>query len=255
MSEPVYSVTAERMYRRLPETYRVLDAQNDWQFKKYISAIADQLNDIDVLVARLAYFSDDQWADYLLTQNPYNTYERPAGIEDPTYGWAEISRTSDLLDGRTADAAWLPYIGQLVGANVIFLPTEAARRDAVVHNYLGFRAGSTAALEAATLSVLTGTKYVRIYPHRDGLAGSTTHEGTEWDILIITKAGETPGGASSITDAITNKGAKPAGVVVHCITYSITWTSIEATFNTWTKIENALSWDNLESSNAEDLPL
>lgn len=255
MPEPTYSVTTERIYRRLPEVYRVLDEQNDWHFKKYISSIADQLNDIDVLVARLEYITADKWAARLATQTPYNTYERPAGVEDPTYGWADIGRTSDLFDGRTADALWLPYIGQIIGADIGSLDSEADRRDAAINNYLGFQAGSREAIEAAIQSVLTGTKYIRVYPHRDGAGGSTTHIGTQWDILIITKVSETPGGASSIVDAINNKGAKPAGVVIHCITYSLTWASLESTFNTWTKIENAGTWANLESSNSDDLPL
>jgi hypothetical protein len=255
MDEPVYSVTTERLYRRLPETYRVLDAQNEWQFKTYISSITDQLNDLDELQARFDYVPPDQRPDFYAALNKYNTYTRPAALEDPAYGWSPVYETSDLLDGRTANVEWLPFIGQMLGASFTHLTTDAARRDAVVNNFLGYRAGSTAALEAAVLSVLTGTKYVRIYPHRDGLAGSTTHEGTMWDILIITKASETAGGASSIVDAITDKGAKPAGVLIHCITYSLVWTTLESTFNTWTKIENTLTWDNLESSNAEDLPL
>jgi hypothetical protein len=252
---PEYSVSTERMYRRLPEVYRHLDRQNAYQFKKYISAIADQLSDIDTLVARLEYVSPDKMAMRRLTGTKYNTYVRPAGIEDPAFGWSPIEETSDLFDGRTADEAWLPYIGQIIGANLTGMSTVAERRDAVINNYLGFRAGSVEALANATLSALTGTKYVRIYPHRDGLAGSTTHEGTMWDILIITKASETPGGASSIIDAITSKGAKPAGVVLHCITYSLIWSSLQTTFDTWTKIENTLTWENLESQNADDLPI
>jgi hypothetical protein len=252
---PEYSVSAERMYRRLPEAYRTLDSQYDWHFKKYVSSMADQLNEIDTLVARLEYVSDDKWATRVMTQTPYNTYVRPDGIEDVAFGWEDIGRTSDLLDGRTADFEWLPYIGQIVGADILALETEAERRDAVIYNYLGFLAGSTTALSYAALSALTGEKYIRVYPHRDGEGGSTTHVGTQWDILIITKSSETPGGAQSIVDAINSKGAKPAGVVLHCITYSLIWSSLESTFSTWTMIEATGSWGNLESSNADDLPI
>ena len=254
MSEPIYTTTTERIYKRLPEVYRILDAQNEWHFKKYISSISDQLNDIDTLVARLEYILPEDRIDYVNSLNQYNTYTRPAGLEDAAYGFDPISETSDLLDGRTADEDWLPYIAQLIGASITTLDNEAEKRDAVILNYLGFRAGSREALEDSAKRVLTGTKYVRVYPHRDGLDGSVFHVGTQWDILIITKPGETPS-PEDIELEIVRKGAKPAGVILHHIAYTLNWEILESTLPTWTAIDAIASWDVLEAGLAEYLPV
>ena len=254
MAEPIYTTTTERLYRRLPEVYRTLDEQNDWQFKKYLSSIADQLSEIETTIARIEYIPPEQLADYYPTLNQYNTYTRPAGVENTSLGYDPIGEVSDLFDARTADAAWLAYIGQLVGVQLTKIPLEADKRDALINNYLGFRAGSNMALSAAVASQLTGTKYNRIYAQRDGAAGSTTHVGTQWDILIITKTSETPS-PSTLVDEIIRKGAKPAGVVLHHMVYTLIWSLLESSFNTWTKIEANLTWENLELGNADAMPL
>ncbi len=254
MSEPTYSTSTERIYKRLPEAYRILDAQNDWHFKKYISSISDQLNDVDTLVARLEYILPENRVDYYNSLTAYNTYVRPAGIEDPVYGFDPIGETSDLLDGRTADETWLPYIAQLIGASVTTLDTEDEKRDAVILNYLGFRAGSREALEDSAKRVLTGTKYVRVYPHRDGAGGSIFSVGTQWDILIVTRPEETPS-PEDIELEIVRKGAKPAGVILHHIAYTLTWEILESALPTWTAVETAASWDILETGTAEYLPV
>ena len=253
-AEPIYTPTTERLYRRLPEFYRILDSQNDWHFKKYISSIADQLNDIDVLVARLEYIPPEDRADYYASLDEYNTFARPAGLETETLGFAPIGETSDLLDARTSDSAWLAYIAQLIGADISDLVTDTDRRDAIIFNYLGFRAGSTEALQDAAKRVLTGSKYVRVYPHRDGAGGSIFAEGTQWDILIITKSEETPS-VEDIVAEILRKGAKPAGVVLHHIAYAVTWEVLELTFPTWANIESVGTWNNIELGNADLLPV
>lgn len=255
MAEPTYSITTERIYHRLPEFYRTLDAQHDFHLKKYISAIADELYDIEQLVARLENIPPAKLADYYATLDAYTTYVRPDGVEDPVLGFAPIGETSDLFDGRTADADWLPYIGQVIGADILSLNTEEDRRDAVIRNYLGFRAGSREALENAAKQVLTGEKYIRVYPHRDGAGDDIGHEGTEWDILLITKGSETPGG-TAVVDEILRKGAKPAGVVLHHMTYSITWLNFETMYPSWSAVEsNGVTWANIETGNAELLPV
>ena len=253
MTEPTYATTTERVWRRLPEAYRTFDASQDWAFKKYISSVTDQLSEVDQLHERLRYVFPEERPDYYAALDEYNTYERPAGLENPALGWAPIAETSDLFDGRTADVDWLPYIGQLIGADLSGLNTEAERRDAVILNYLGFRAGSREALEDAAKRVLTGTKYVRIYPQRDGAGGSIFSTGTQWDILIITKDEETPSFEEVIAE-ILRKGAKPAGVVLHAIAYSFTWEVLEFTFPTWTSIEATGSWDIFEIGNPDALP-
>ena len=252
--EPVYTPTTERLYRRLPEFYRILDSQNDWHFKKYVSSIADQLNEIDLLVARLEYIPPEDRADYYASLNEYNTYARPAGLETGSLGFAPIGETSDLLDARTSDSSWLAYIAQLIGADISDLATVTDRRDAIIFNYLGFRAGSTEALQDSAKRVLTGTKFVRVYPHRDGAGNSIFSIGTQWDILIITKNEETSN-FEDIVNEVLRKGAKPAGVVLHHIAYNVTWEIIETFFSTWSNIESLSSWDNLELGNADLLPL
>ena len=253
MSEPTYATTTERIYRQLPEAYRTFDANQNWAFKKYISSIADQLSEVDQLHERLRFVFPDERVDYYASLNEYNTYERPAGLEDPALGWAPIAETSDLFDGRTADEDWLPYIGQLIGADISSLNTEAERRDAVILNYLGFRAGSREALEDAARRVLTGDKFVRVYPHRDGAGGSIFSIGTQWDILVITKDEETPSFEEVIAE-ILRKGAKPAGVVINAIAYSFTWEVLESSFPTWASIEATGYWDDLEIGGADNLP-
>lgn len=249
--EPIYSVTTERIYSRLPEFYRTLDQQNGYALKTYISAIGDQLYEVEQLVARIEYVPEEDRPDYYAALDQYNTYARPDGLEDPDYGFAPIAETSDLLDGRTADDDWLLYIGQLIGADLRHLYDMSARRNAVVNNYLGLRAGSRQALIAATQAVLTGAKFVRVYPHRDGDAGSVSSVGTEWDVLIITKPEETPSG-TTVIDNILAEGAKPAGVVLHHIVYVAVWSDIETMFPTWGDLETlGNTWENIESGNAD----
>ena len=271
MTEPTYDPTTERVYARLPEFYRTMDEQVDWQFKKFISAAVTSLFDIDLLTARIEYIPPENRADYYASLNAHNTYERTSLSDDHAYnesvgyndqayydgsGYTEppIGETSDLIDGTTADAEWLPYIGQLIGADLSHLTNDFDRRDAVVRNYLGFRAGSREALENAAKQVLTGTKYVRVYPHRDGSGDSIYSIGTEWDVLLITKTEETVSG-QSVIDEIVRKGAKPAGVVLHHLLYTATWDNIESLFATWTLLEtNGGTWANIELGNADLLP-
>lgn len=254
MSEPIYSVTTERVYARLPEIYRTLDIQNNWQFKKYISSIADQLNDVDVLSARLDYIAPELRKEWYASGNNENTYVRPAGIENPAIGFAPIYETSDLLDARTADVDWLPYLCQLVGIDLNIFPTVDERRDAVINSFTGYRAGSREALEASVVSLLTGTKYSRVYPQYKSTGGSSFEQGTQWDVLIITRPEESPA-SSVIIDKIIREGAKPAGVVIYHLAYALVWSVIESTFSTWTQIEAFESWSDLESRGAESLPV
>jgi hypothetical protein len=208
---PVYSVTTERIYHRLPEMYRVLDAQNNWHFKKFISSIGDQLNEIDVLNARLEFIPPEVRHQVYESLNFYNTYTRPEGIEDPDRGFAPIGETSDLLDGRTADAGWLKYIAQILGLPVKNLISETDLRNATTIN-LGYNAGSLSALETAVKAVLTGTKWVEIKAHYDGSGGDPYNVGGAWDVLIMTKFDETPFTSSELVAEIVRRRAKPAGV-------------------------------------------
>lgn len=272
--EPQYTVTTERIYRRIPEFYRTLDRKNNYHLKKYISAMGDVLFEIDLLVARLEYVPPQDRADYYAARNQYNTYYRLAksmplydgeylyngdfaydGVVIPSVnGVLPIGETCDLFDGNTAEVEWLPYIGQAIGADLRQLPLEEEQRDAVTRNYLGFKAGSRQSLEEAAKRLLTGTKFVRVYPHRNGADSSLASIGTKWDMLLVTKPDETPNTTDIIAEII-RKGAKPAGVKLHHITYVATWDALETLFISWGAIENARTWGNIELGNAELLPL
>lgn len=251
MNEPIYTVTTERIYARLPEFYRTLDAQNQYAFKTYISSFGDVLHEIEQLVARIQYIPPEDQTDFNESLDALYTYTRPPGVETSKYGYAPVGSTSDLLDGRTADDEWLLYLGQLVGADLRHVHDMDARRDAVIRNILGFRAGSRQALEDATKNVLTGDKFVRIYPHRNGAGNSISSIGTQWDILIVTKPSETPPG-SAVIDEILRKNAKPAGVVLHHIVYGAIWSDIQTMFPSWSTLETTgKTWVNIETGNAD----
>lgn len=163
--------------------------------------------------------------------------------EEAALGWTPIDLTSDLVDPVTADAAWLNWLGQLVGVNTDTLLSEQERRDAVQFASSGFHAGSQTALEDAARSELTGTRYVRVYTHStDDMAGIGT--GTEWDILLVTKTSETPS-VAQVVDTVIRKGAKPAGVRLYHKAYEVPW-SISDTMD-WDD-RDALTWDEYEET-------
>lgn len=249
MDEPIYSVTTERIYSRLPEMYRTLDTQNEYQLKTYLSAITDELHDIDLLDARFDYIPPEHNRYFQEALTPLTTYERPAELEDPTLGWAPLSQTSDLLDARTADREWLVWLAQLVGTDIRILHDDATRRDAIINNYLGYLVGATESVENAVKQLLTGEKFSRVYPHKDDTLLLTNM----WDILIVTKADETPDDLDVVAE-IERKGVKPVGVVLWHIAYAVTWTVIELTLPDWDTIESIGTWDNLELGDPELLP-
>lgn len=212
--EPTYSETTERLYQRLPEVVRRADSTTGWQLKKYISGMSDQQGEVDTLVDRFDHY----------TRHP----------------------TSDLVDPETADAAWLRWIGQLVGINTDLYSTVDAQRQALLTAAGGFRAGSLAALVAAVQTQLTGSQYVRVYKNSDASVGGI---GTKdmWHVLIVTKSGETPVSSAVVIANVIAQNAKPAGVVLSMRQFEAQWDTIESTYTTWNAIE-AVNWDTLENT-------
>jgi len=262
MTEPTYSTTTERLYKRLPEIYRILDgttntyentADVDYPFKTWLSGVIDQLGDIDTTVERLKYVPHELRDEYKSAVNTYNTYERPAGLEDEDYGFLPLNETSDLFDGRTANEEWLPWLGKLIGVKADPQESNAVKRDKVIFAYEGFKAGSKQSMGNAVKEVLSGSKFTRIFDHSTIVSGILTPSESEWDVVIMTKTPETPEGFDLAATVIA-KGAKPAGVVLYYLAYTITWDALESALANWTAIEATLNWDTLETSGAETIP-
>lgn len=159
MAEPIYDTTMEDLWSRLPDHFRRMDALNDWQLKKYLNVIASQLQATDDLIERLDYDSVNAGG---------------TGFE-----------TSDLVDPDTADARWLPWLGQLFGVYVRGKGQESDR-DQVIQAASGFNAGTPAAIEAAAKDVLVGSKFAKVYKRT-----TNSGVGTFWDLLLVTIDSET----------------------------------------------------------------
>jgi hypothetical protein len=156
MAEPIFSATVERLYARLPEFIRTADLDQDYAAKRYLSLVGDRAGELEILIDRIDY----------VTTNDGGT----------------IGDTSALVDPATADAAWLPWLAQLVGVRSGDLPTGALR-EAIGNAELGWQVGSQAAVIAAAQAHLTGTKTVTILRN---------YLGDQWRVRITTYTTETP---------------------------------------------------------------
>lgn len=216
MPEPIFDETTERLYKRLPEVYRTYDIKQGWQFKKWLSGICNSQNEVDSLITRFSYTPPED------------------GV--PT-------DTSDLVDPATADAAWLPWLAQLVGVVLAPADTEAERREHIGSALSGIKAGTKAAMAEAAKKVLTGTKSVAVYDHSN-LTGLGV--GDQWEVLVRTIQAET---LSNPVDAIIAVGAKPAGVKLYHQYYGASWQTIETTYPTWAGWEGK-TWQQIEETGA-----
>ena len=213
MSEPTFTETTERTYGRLPITYRVEDTGQDYQLKKWLSGSCDQLWDIEHLLNRFSYV--------------------------PPQDGVPVD-TSDLVDPNTADAAWLPWLAQLVGVQLDTTVSIDMQRAQIAN--VDFLQGTKQSMAKTGQTVLTGTQYIRIFDHT---SASTDIGGAgEWDVLIITVASET---TSSPSAAIIAAGAKPAGVQLHEETFTSTWDDVEGRYPTWADWD-AATWQQIEES-------
>lgn len=231
---PFISPTAERMWGRLPRVYRLLDARNDWAFKRYLAGIVAPLGEIDEMV------------DGLLGSRPLGpATPEPVDMEPEDLArWRETRRyvNSSLTDPDLARAEWLPYIAQLLGAYLDPGSGEVERRDVIRGATSGYRGGTAAALADATRSALTGSRYVLVQRATRTDGGPAT----VWDISIRTRASETPS-PELVIPTIIRKGAKPAGVRLWHATFGTSWDKIEALFPTWDDWESR-TWDTIEEA-------
>lgn len=154
--------------------------------------------------------------------------------------------TSDLVDPDVADDAWLGWLGQLVGVQLAPGLTALERRDAVRYASSGLYAGSKRAVADAARSELIGSRFARVYDHSTA-AATGIGNGGPWDVLVVTRATETPSGAAVVA-AIRRKGAAPAGVTLYHRAYEATWDTLETQRATWDQLEAAATWDRLQET-------
>jgi hypothetical protein len=203
----------DRVYSALPQYVQDDDAATTALWR-YLSTITDEGTELEVLYDRINHLALDEGG--------------------------QAGDLSDLVDPRSADAAWLPWLAQLVGATVTNLLDIQARRDAISYASNGWRAGTRVAVSQAAMSALTGSRYVGVYDH----SSTTPGDGGPWDVLLVTRASETVS-APAVLQAVVDKGAKPAGVVLHHRVYTATWASMVAAYPTWAD-RNGRPWSDLE---------
>lgn len=212
MARPIVSNFTERWYAALPSYMRAADEPLDFPLLRYLSLVGDHIGDVSEIIERIDY----------------------VGIFDG----GSPGDTSDLVDPDTADEAWLPWLAQLAGVNLIDSLSAAERRDAIRTAGSGWRAGTKAGIKLAAQTQLSGTKYIEVLDH---------YEGDPWRIGIRTRQDETASTAA-VVQAILDMGAKPAGVEIVTAFYAASWADIQAEYPTWAAIEAAGSWLVLQST-------
>lgn len=217
MPYPSVSVTATRIWERLPQVYRDYDVTQDYPLLRFISLVADQLDDVFDILHRIDRQGPDEG------------------------GPLDNSSRSELTVPALADSTWLPWLAQMSG--VPFRGrTTAELRSLIGTVGRGGAVATRAAMMAAAKTRLTGQQYVDIVPQAQ--PGGTA--GGRWDVLVRTRALETVSGAD-VLDAILDAGAKPAGVRLFHEFYGSSWTAITTAYPTWTTLNNK-TWSQIQSA-------
>jgi hypothetical protein len=236
---PYLSTLVDRLYQRLPEVYRVMDARDfTYPLKRYLGAAMHQAGLIDDTVTAIA--GEDPIGPP--TPEPWSL------SPDDLARWRASRRTrpSALADPDQADPSWLPWLAQLVGATLDPAASDTERRDTIRYATSGWRAGTRQAIADAARTALTGTQFAKVMPHTIPAPGGGTQPGDVWDVTVVTRVAETPD-PDAVLGAILRKGVKPAGVVLHHTAYTSTWDLLEAKFPTWADIETA-TWAQIEEA-------
>lgn len=241
---PHMRVLADRLYQRLPEIYRTMDAANsEWVLKRLIGAYTDTAGLVDDTI------------DAIRGERPVGpaTPEPWALRPDEIVTWREnrLSRASALGDPMQAEPDWLPWMAQLVGARLDPAASVEEQRDTIRYATSGWRGGTRQAIADAARTALTGSRYARVEPHSKAPSGSL-EAGSVWDITIVTRASETPD-PGAVLDAVLRKGVKPAGAVLWHAMYEATWAQIEAAFPLW-EMWDAATWDQLAAVGSTYIP-
>lgn len=233
---PVVNPFAGRIFDRLPQAYRVADANGGYPLRLYLDAVTTRLGDIQVVIDRIT----GQRPVGPVSPEPWSLH--PEAIAD--YRANRVLRISELGDPLTADAAWLPWLVQLVGGTLDPAASVTEQRDTIRYATSGWKAGTRRSIENAARSALIGSQYAKVLPHTldDGNAG------TEWDVVVMTRSSETPD-VGAVLGAVLRKGVKPAGVVLRHRPYEATWDQLEARRPTWDLWEaddkGVVTWDRL----------
>jgi hypothetical protein len=221
---PEMSALADRLYQRLPEVYRTVDSADlTWPFKRYLAGMLAVAGRID---ETLDGIDGDRPIGPALPE-PWALHSE----ELARWRANRRARASSLADPVQAEAAWLPWLAQLVGAVLDPGASEAEQRDTIQFATSGWRGGTRSAIADAARSALNGTKYVRILPHTKTTGGSLA-TGTAWDITIVTRLSETPD-VNAVLGAVLRKGVKPAGAVLYHYPATASWAAVTAAYNTW----------------------
>lgn len=236
---PYMSTLVDRLYQRLPEVYRTMDAAGfDWPLKRYLAGMLATAGSVD------------------------NTFDAirgdfPIGPADPQ-PWAlsadefavwqsnRLNRPSALGDPSQADPRWLPWMAQLVGAPLDPGSSIQEQRDTIAFATSGWRGGTRQAIADAARTALTGSMYAQVVSHVLPSDNGGLDPGGVWDITIITRSSETPD-PTAVLNAVLRKGVKPAGAVLHHATYGASWAQVEAVYPTWSDW-NAATWSQIEQA-------
>lgn len=191
-----------------------------YPMKKYIGSITDIAGQVEAMLERI----------------DYNTVIN-GGVEGDT---------SDLIDAVNADSSWFRWIAMMRGVRINLNGDENSQRQELIAAGV-YNTGTKADIAKTAAQGLSGSKLVRVVPR------STTVEdqGTKgvWDVLIITRATETPPGYDPVQRVI-DAGAKPAGIRLHHDTFQGTWDAFEAQYPNWNAID-AATWDEIEEAGLE----
>lgn len=243
LTPPAVNPFAERVWARIPQAYRDYDAGLGWPLLLYIDAVTQEAGAIQVVIERI------------LGARPIGpAAPEPWGLHgDALTRWRDARRAipSALGDPVTADDAWLPWLGQIVGIRpdrLAFAGDVTARRNLVRYATGGWRAGTRPSIEYAARPVLTDSQYARVVTR---MRSDDTEAPTIWDVAVITRTSETPD-PGAVLDAIVRAGVKPAGVVLWHRPYLAPWAVLEARRPTWELWEEdaqgRVTWARLEET-------
>lgn len=158
--QPIFDDSTEYIYNRLPEHFRKADAGQNYALKKYLTGTASTLNKVEQLIQRFDFTPIDD-----------------GGSPDDT---------SDLVDPKTADLEWLPWLAQLLGVSLSSTVVDEETRNEIINATNGYKAGTNDAIIAAVQSELVGSKSVKLTKRM-----TSTTSGGPWDLQISTLQSET----------------------------------------------------------------
>lgn len=206
---PDLSEPTARMYDGLPDLYAEADAQQapPYPLARYLSLIGDVLADVDTVAAKLGAYDDD---------------------------------AVTLADPARADAAWLPWLAQLMGVDITGYAAESDRRAAMLAARSAPGEGTIEAIRRAARSALSPDArwkgYARVY--RDAA--------NPWLIHVDTLPQETPNPAAIYAATAL---VKPAGARITQSSYAATYATVQAVYTTYEGM-NGRTWEDLTATPA-----